>query len=67
MSNYNIQLKFIHGLQPWTRKLIFEMPQLSGTLQDLMQMAERLGDDAVDKKDLGGEARPAKVGKDNNL
>ena len=31
-----------------------------------MQMAERLGDDAVDKKEPGGKVRPAKVGKDNN-
>ena len=29
-------------------------------------MAERLGDDTVDKKEPGGEVRPAKVGKDNN-
>ena len=35
-------------------------------LQDLMRMAERLEDDAVDKKDFGGEVRPTKVGKDNN-
>ena len=35
-------------------------------LQDLMRMAERLGDDAVDKKEPGGEVKPAKVGKDNN-
>ena len=31
-----------------------------------MQMAERLGDDAVDKKEPGDKVRPAKVGKDNN-
>ena len=43
VSNYDKQLKLIHGLQPWTRKLIFWMPQLPNNLQDLMQMAERLG------------------------
>ena len=42
VSNYNKQLKFIHGLQPWTCKLIFRMPQLPDNLQDLMRMAERL-------------------------
>ena len=42
------------------------MPQLPDNLQDLMRMAERLGDDAVDKKEPGGEVRPTKVGKDNN-
>ena len=42
------------------------MPQWSDNLQDLIRMAERLGDDTVDKKELGGEVRPAKVGKDNN-
>ena len=66
MSDYDRQLKFIHGLQPWARKLIFRMPQLPDNLQDLMRMAERLGDDAVDKKEPGGEVRAAKVGKDNN-
>ena len=66
VSDYDKQLKFIHGLQPWARKLIFRMPQLPDNLQDLMRMAERLGDDAVDKKELGGEVKPAKVGKDNN-
>ena len=66
MSDYNKQLKFIHGLQPWARKLIFRMPQLPDNLQDLMRMAKRLGDDAVDKKEPGGEVKPAKVGKDNN-
>ena len=66
MSDYNKQLKFIHELQPWTRKLIFRMPQLPDNLQDLIQMAKRLGDDAVDKKEPGGEVRLAKVGKDNN-
>ena len=66
VSDYDKQLKFIHGLQPWARKLIFRMPQLPDNLQDLMRMAERLGDDAVDKKEPGGEVRPAKVGKDNN-
>ena len=67
VSDYNKQLKFNHRLQPWARKLIFQMPQLPDNLQDLMRMAERLGDDAVDKKEPGGEVRPAKVGKDNNL
>ena len=43
VSDYDKQLKFIHGLQPWARKLIFRMPQLSNNLQDLMRMAERLG------------------------
>ena len=66
VSDYDKQLKFIHGLQPWARKLIFRMPQLSDNLQDLMRMAERLGDDVVDKKEPSKEARPAKVGKDNN-
>ena len=42
------------------------MPQLPDNLQDLMRMAKRLGDDAVDKKEPGGEVKPAKVGKDNN-
>ena len=67
VSDYDKQLKFIHGLQPWARKLIFRMPQLPDNLQDLMRMAKRLEDDAVDKKELGGEVRPAKVGKENNL
>ena len=31
-----------------------------------MRMAERLGDDTMDKKESGGEVRPAKVGKNNN-
>ena len=31
-----------------------------------MRMAERLGDDAMDKKEPGGKVRPAKVGEDNN-
>ena len=66
VSVHDKQLKFIHGLQPWARKLIFQMPQMPDNLQDLMRMAERLGDDAVDKKEPGGEVRPAKVGKDNN-
>ena len=66
VSDYDKQLKFIHGLQPWARKLIFRMPQLPDNLQDLMRMAERFGDDAVDKKEPGGEVKPAKVGKDNN-
>ena len=66
MSDYDKQLKFIHGLQPWTRKLIFRMLQLSDNLQDLIRMAERLGDEAVDKKEFGGKVRLAKVGKDNN-
>ena len=43
------------------------MPQLPNNLQDLMGMAERLEDDAVDKKEPGSEVRPAKVDKDNNL
>ena len=42
------------------------MPQLPDNLQDLMRMAKRLGDDAVDKKEPGGEVRLAKVGKDSN-
>ena len=67
VSDYDKQLKFIHGLQPWARKLIFQMPPLPDNLQDLMRMAERLEDDAVDKKEPGIEVRPAKVGKDNNL
>ena len=66
VSDYSKQLKFIHGLQPWARKLIFWMPQSSDNLQDLMRMAERLGDDAVDKKEPGVKVRPAKVGKGNN-
>ena len=66
VSDYDKQLKFIHGLQPWVRKLTFQMPQLPDNLQDLMWMAERLGDDAVDKKEPGGKVRPVKVGKDNN-
>ena len=65
VSDYDKQLKFIHGLQPWARKLIFRMAQLPDNIQDLMRMAEKLGDDAVDKE-LGGEVRPTKVGKDNN-
>ena len=65
VPDYDKQLKFIHGLQPWARKLIFRMPQLPDNLQDLMRMAERLGD-AVDKKEPGGEVKAAKVGKDNN-
>ena len=65
-SDYNRLLKFIHELQLWVRKLIVRMPQLPDNLQDLMRMAERLGDDAVDKREPGGEARPAKVDKDNN-
>ena len=66
ISDYDKHLKFIHRLQPWERKLIFRMPLLSNNLQDLMRMAERLGDDMVDKKEPGGEARPAKVGKKKN-
>ena len=31
-----------------------------------MQMAKRLGHDAVDTKELGDEVKPAKVNKDNN-
>ena len=42
------------------------MLQLPDNLQDLMRMVERLGDDAMDKKESGSGARPAKVGKDNN-
>ena len=52
VSDYDKQLKFIHGLQPWARRLIFRMPQLPDNLQDLMWMAERLEDDTVDKKGL---------------
>ena len=66
VSDYDKQLKFIYRLQPWARKLIFWMPQLPDNLQDLMRMAKRLENDAVDKKEPGGEVRPAKVGKDNN-
>ena len=40
--DYDKQLKFIHGLQPWARKLIFQIPQLPDNLHDLMRMAERL-------------------------
>ena len=43
VSNYDKQLKFIHGLQPWARKLIIRMLQLPVNPQDLMQMVERLG------------------------
>ena len=53
-------------LQPWACKLIFRMPQLSDNLQDLVQMAGSVGIDVVDKKESGGEARLAKVGKDSN-
>ena len=66
VSDYDKQLKFIHSIQPWARKLIFWMPQLPDNLQDLMQMAKRLGDDVVDKEESGSEVRPTKVGKDNN-
>ena len=66
MSDYDKQLKFIHRLQPWARKLIFQMPQLPDNLQDLIRMAKRLGDDTVDKKEPGNKVRPAKVAKDNN-
>ena len=66
VSDYDKQLKFIHGLQPWVRKLIFWMPQLSDNLEDIIWMVERLEDDAVDKKEPGDEVRLAKVGKDNN-
>ena len=59
VSDYDKQLKFIHGLQPWTCRLIFWMPQLPDSLQDLMRMAERLGDDSVDKKEPSGEVRLA--------
>ena len=31
-----------------------------------MRMAERFENDAVDKKEPGGEVRPTKLGKDNN-
>ena len=65
VSGYTKQLKFIHGLQPWARKLIFQMPQLPDNLQDLIRMAERLEDDAVDKEP-SGKVKPTKVGKDNN-
>ena len=43
VSDYDKQLKFIHGLQPWARKLIFRMPHVPDNLQDLMRMAKRLG------------------------
>ena len=43
------------------------MPQLPDNLQYLMRMEKRLGDDAVDKKEPGGQVKPAKVGKDNIL
>ena len=43
VSDYDKQLKFIHRLQPWARKLIFRMPQLPDNLQDLMRMAEKVG------------------------
>ena len=43
------------------------MLQLQDNLQDLMRMAKRLKDDAVDKKEPSDEVRPAKVGNDNNL
>ena len=66
MSDYDKQLKFIHGLQPLAHKLIFRMPQLPDNLLDLMRLAKSLGDGAMDKKEPGGKARPAKVGKDNN-
>ena len=66
MSDYDKQLKFIHGLQPWARNLIFQMPQLPDNLQDLIRMAKRLEDDTVDKKEPGGKVKPTKVGKDNN-
>ena len=42
------------------------MPQLPDNLQDLMWMVERLGDDAVKKKEPCSKVKPAKVGKDNN-
>ena len=64
--DYNKWLKFIYRLQPWACKLIFWMPQLPNNLQGLMWMAERLGDNTVDKKEPGGKVRLAKVGKDNN-
>ena len=67
VSNYDKQLKFIHGLQPWTHKLIFRMLQSPNNLQDLIRMAKKLGDDAIDKKESVDKARLAKVGKDNNL
>ena len=66
VSDYDKLLKFIHRLQPWACKLIFQMSQLPDNLQDLMRMAERLEDDAVDQKEPGSEVRLAKVGKDNN-
>ena len=52
VSDYDKQLKFIHELQPWARKLIFRMPQLPDNLQDLIRMAERLGDDAWTRRSL---------------
>ena len=67
MLDYDKQLKPLSTvLQPWSRKLMSQVAQLPDNLQDLMRMAERLGDDVVDKKEPGSEVRPAKVGKDNN-
>ena len=43
VSDYDKQLKFIHGLQPWARKLIFRMPQLPDNLQDLMRIGGKVG------------------------
>ena len=43
------------------------MLQLPDNLQNLMRMAKRLKNDAMDKKEPSDEVRPAKVGKDNNL
>ena len=70
VSDYDKQLKFIHELQPWAHKLIFQMPQLPDNLQDLIRMAERLGGDAVDKKGVwrrgetsqGGQGQQHMVG-----
>ena len=39
---------------------------MSDNLQNLMQMVERLEDDAMDKKEPGGEVKLAKAGMDNN-
>ena len=43
VSDYDKQLKFIHELQPWERKLIIRIPQLPDNLQDLMRMVVWLG------------------------
>ena len=42
------------------------MFQLPDNLLDLVWMAERLVDDAVDKKESSGKSKLAKEGKENN-